>query len=288
MNVHQLELFYHVVVNQSVSRAAKALGREQPTLSRQINELEAGLRVELFHRRPFQLTEKGALLFKGIEPFFRELPRLEQQVMGGDLIRIGAPALALAEHLPAVEKLARRQFPHLRAVLREANQPQLLEWMERGEIDLAVTLIPAKLPQKIFSKGLIELPMVLLAPGSGRAPTAEQLWSKAGLRGDLICLTADEMLCEQFQAGLRRLGIEWQPTIEVGSLDLVQRYTLEGYGFGLTVRLPGMRLPKTLRIIELPGFPALPFGLLWRDNEDKLVRVFRELIEQRAVAKGKV
>ena len=40
MNVHQLELFYHVALNEGVSAAARALDKEQPTLSKQINDLE--------------------------------------------------------------------------------------------------------------------------------------------------------------------------------------------------------------------------------------------------------
>ena len=73
-------MFYYVAIHRGVSPAAKALGKEQPTLSKQINDLEDHLRVKLYHRRPFQLTEKGGELFAAIESFFRDLPRLEQKV----------------------------------------------------------------------------------------------------------------------------------------------------------------------------------------------------------------
>ncbi len=260
MNVHQLELFYHVALHEGVSRAAKALGKEQPTLSKQINELEERLRVKLYHRRPFQLTDKGVMLWAAIEPFFRELPRLEQQLQGGDLIRIGASPLVLSDHLPAVEKLARRQFPRLRVALREANQPQLAEWVEREEIDLAVTLLPRRLPQKLFSKLLAALPMVLLAPKKSRWRAAEELWRQTEGRPGLVCLTDDEMICREFQETLRQMKVEWRPAIEVGSLSLVERYTEEGYGLGLTVQAPGARFRGTLRVIELPGFPGAAAG----------------------------
>ncbi len=282
MNVHQLELFYHVARHEGVSNAAKALGKEQPTLSKQINDLEDRLRVKLYHRRPFQLTEKGAELLAAIEPFFRELPKLETRLKGGDFIRIGASPLVLAEHFPTVEKEVRRSFPGLRATLREANQPTLLEWVEREEIDLAVTLLPRRIPPKVFSKLLAELPMVLLAPKKSPWREAGQLWREPEVQANLVSLTEGEMLCREFQEKLRQLGVEWRPTIEVGSLKLVERYTEEGYGIGLSVVAPGMGPPSSLRVIPLPDFPTLPLGLLWRDSGNRLVRAFCESFTQRA------
>lgn len=287
MNVHQLELFYHVALHEGVSRAAKALQKEQPTLSKQINDLEDRLRAKLYHRRPFELTEKGAALFAAIEPFFRDLPKLEARIKGGDLIRIGASPLVLAEHLPAVEKEVRKQFPRLRATLREANQPELVEWVEREEIDLAITLLPRRPPQKVFSKLLVELPMALLVPQKSPVRASAQLWKKAEaeageVSAGLVCLTEGEMLCREFQERLRRMDVEWRPTIEVGSLNLVERYAMEGYGIGLTALAPGARPAAGLRILELPDFPTLPLGMLWRDDEDKLGRAFRQALERRA------
>ena len=287
MNVHQLELFYHVARHEGVSRAAQALGKEQPTLSKQINDLEDRLSVKLYHRRPFKLTEKGAALFAAIEPFFRELPRLETQLKGGDLIRIGASPLALEEHLPAVEREVRRRFPGLRATLREANQPMLAAWVEREEIDLAITLLPREIPAKVFSKLLVELPMALLVSKKSAVKSASELWREGEVNRGLVCLTEDEMLCREFQQTLRRLKVEWRPTIEVGSLRLVERYTEEGYGIGLTALAPGTRPPASLRALALEGFPKLPLGLLWRDNENKLGRAFREELEKRAARIGR-
>jgi LysR family positive regulator for ilvC len=282
MNVHQLELFFHVVLNQGVSAAARALEKEQPTLSKQINELEDSLCAKLYHRRPFRLTEKGETLFRAIEPFFRDLPRLEQQVRGGDLIRIGASPVFLTDHLPAVERQVRKAFPNLHLVLCESNQPQLLQKIERGEIDLAITLLPDQLPGKIFGRPLHQLPLVLLAPKEHKLLSAGQLWAQPQIHVPLICLAPEEMICRQFQQTLKRMGIQWRPGMEVGSLALVARYVQEGYGIGLSVRIPGATLPPKVRAIELPDFPAIPLGLLWRDNQDKLVRAFREGIEERA------
>jgi DNA-binding transcriptional LysR family regulator len=282
MNIYHLELFYHVVVHQGVSEAARALDKEQPTLSKQINDLEDYLRVRLYHRRPFKLTDKGEVLFRAIERFFQDLPRLEQQVKGGDTIRIGASPIVLTHHLPAVEKRVRRQFPNLHLVLRESNQPQLIRWVEHGDIDLAVTLLPRELPQKVFAKPLLELTLVLLVPRKSKLASAGQLWQQPEIHENLISLTPDEMVCREFQSTLKQREVEWRPQIEVGSLHLVDHYVQEGYGIGLSVRVPGIALSPKLRALELPDFPTVPLGMIWRDDQDKLLRAFRLEVEERA------
>ncbi len=282
MNIYHLELFYHVVVHEGVSEAARALDKEQPTLSKQINDLEDYLRVKLYHRRPFKLTEKGELLFSAIERFFQDLPRLEQQVKGGDTLRIGASPIVLTHHLPAVEKQVRRQFPNLHLVLRESSQYQISRWIEHGDIDLAVTLLPRELPPKVFCKLLFELPLVLLVPRKSNLRSAAELWRQPEISQNLISLTPEEMVCREFQSTLKRMGIEWRPQIEVGSLHLVEHYVQQGYGIGLSVSVPGMPLSTRLRSLVLPDFPAVPLGMMWRDDHDRLLRVFRAEVEKRA------
>jgi DNA-binding transcriptional LysR family regulator len=283
MNVHQLELFYHVVLHEGVTQAARALEREQPTVSRQINDLEDSLRVQLYHRRPFKLTEQGEVLFRGIERFFRELPRLEEQVKGGDTLRLGASPIVLMHHLPALEKKVRQQIPSLRLLLREATQIQLIQCLEKGEIDLAITLLPKQAPPKVFTERLLELPLVLLILKESPLLSAEPLWVQPEIRESLICLPPEEMICREFQMTLASRSLEWRPRIEVGSLSLVEHYVLEGYGIGLSVRIPGVPLSPKLRELDLPQFPAMPLGMMWRDNEDRLTRLFREQVRQRVV-----
>jgi DNA-binding transcriptional LysR family regulator len=282
MNVHQLELFYHLAVHRGVSAAARALDKEQPTLSKQINDLENGLHVKLYHRRPFRLTKEGETLFRRIEPFFRNLIKLEAQVRGGDCIRIGASPVILAEHLPSVEKEVRRRFPHLHIVLREANQPQLVQWLESGEIDLAITLLPVEVPQKTFAQPLLPMPLVLLTLKTNPLRSADQLWKQSEVNEPLVCLAPDDLVCRLFQSALKRLGVRWRPAVEVASLDLVAQYVMRGFGIGLGLRAPGVKLSPKLRTIELPGIPVPSLGMLWRDDQDKLLRLYRARISERA------
>jgi DNA-binding transcriptional LysR family regulator len=282
LNIHHLQLFYHIVMQRGVTKAAQALGKEQGTLSKQICELEKELRIKLFHRRPFELTGKGQVLLSAIEPFFSALPRLEQTLRGDDLIRIGAPHMVLRYHLPAVEKQVRRAYPRLKLVLLEANQPRLQEMLERGETDLVITLLPRDLPQKIFAQRLLQIPPILLVPKASRYTSAEQIWRGPSIKEQLISLAPDELVCQQFHETLAQKGIQWSPEIQVGSLSLIELFVKDGYGIGLSLRLPGVDFSPELRILELKEFPPLSLGMMWRNNEDKLLRLFRQHAEARA------
>jgi len=136
LNVYHLEVFFHVAKHGSVSQAAESMRKEQPTISALIGDLEKSLGdVRLFHRRPFKLTDQGKELFEAIRSFFTDLPKIEEKIRGGDIIRIGASPIILRDHLPPIEKQLRQKFPRLRLFLREGNEPQLLRDVERDDIE---------------------------------------------------------------------------------------------------------------------------------------------------------
>jgi DNA-binding transcriptional LysR family regulator len=148
---------------------------------------------------------------------------------------------------------------------------------------LAITLLPRNLPSKLLAKQLIVLPPILLAPASSNITSVEELLRRPSTKQEaLICLPPDEMICREFQAWLQTNGVEWRPRIEVGSLNLVEHYVQEGYGIGLSFRIPGIRIPPNLRALPLPQHLDIPFGIIWRDNPDKLLRAFRIEAERRA------
>lgn len=64
MELKTLQYFVRIAREESITRAANALHITQPTLSRQIKELEKELNVKLFKRsnHNIQLTDEGQLL----------------------------------------------------------------------------------------------------------------------------------------------------------------------------------------------------------------------------------
>ena len=282
MNPHQLELFYHVAKFKGVSRAARQMpyGIQQPSVSAQVNALERDLGVTLYERRPFKLTPAGEELFKFVEPFFGRIAQVRDRLQGAARIRIGASPIIFRDYLPPVIEAVRKQFPGLNMILRALNQPELIDSLERDELDVIISLIPDNLNHRVHAVQIVELPLILLAPKPSKIKSANDIWSKGRIQEALIALGPNELICQQFQQHLAELGLSWLPKMEMDSLELIEKYVEAGYGLGLSVRLPDKKLPSKLRAIELPGFPPVKLGLLHRGESTPDHNIRRAFVEE--------
>ncbi len=239
-------------------------GIQQPAVSGQIGALEKELGVRLFQRRPFQLTPAGREVFEFAAPFFSGLGTVTERVAGkaSRHLRLAAPTTVIREHLPEVLASVRNEFPDLELTLVDADQRTIHSLIEREEVDLAIAEIVNKPPAGTRSEFLLTMPLVLLA-GSGMVIPKKGIVDLAG-KFSLIRPADDTVISRLFAKGLSRKNLHWPSRIEVNSLDLVERYVVRGFGIGLSVLVPGVKLPAGVKVIELKGFPELRVAALWR------------------------
>ena len=286
MNVHHLELFYYVARHGGITEAVRNIpyGIQQPAVSGQVAQLEEYLGVTLFQRRPFALTPPGEKLYQYIQPFFANLDLIASELQGGKArqIRIGASTMVLRDHLPEVFQNVRKRFPNLKISLREGYPQDFENLLQKEDLDLAVTAVEKKPAAGLHSAALAELPLVLLVPKSSRVTAAEQLWQRDKIEEPLICLPAAEAICKNFQQGLARLGVDWFPSIEVSSLDLIETYVANGFGIGLSVQVPQAKLSLNARVVPLPDFAPVVLGVMWRGKTSALSQAFLDEMRLRA------
>jgi DNA-binding transcriptional LysR family regulator len=286
MNVHHLELFYFVAKHGGIMPAVRNIpyGIQQPAVSAQVAQLEEYLGVTLFQRRPFALTPPGEKLYAFVKPFFSNLDKVASDLQGGQArhFRIGASTIVLRDHLPALLSGVRKRFAGVKIHLREGFPAQLETLLVNDEVDLVVTMIERKLAAGLESLVLLDLPLVLLVEKSSRFKSADELWKLDKISDPLICLPTHETMTKNFQARLAELGVEWFPSIEASSADLVESYVASGLGIGLTVSVPRKPLPKNVRALPLPDFPTALVGALWRGKNTPLLDAFLDMARQRA------
>jgi len=260
MNVHHLELFYYVAKHGGIMPAVRNIpyGIQQPAVSAQVAQLEEFLGVTLFQRRPFALTPPGEKLYTFVQPFFSNLDKIAADLQGGQTrhFRVGASTIVLRDHMPKLLTGVRKKFPGLKIQLREGFPAQLEAMLANDEVDLVLTMIEGKPPAGFQSLVLLELPMVLLVEKSSRFKTMEELWALDKIPEPLICLPAHERMTRNFQARLAELEVEWFPSIEASSADLVESYVSSGLGIGLSLVIPLLALR-----LEAAGFPGHTNGL---------------------------
>jgi DNA-binding transcriptional LysR family regulator len=150
MDLKQLRTFRAVAELGSLSKAADRLRAAQPALSRHIKLLEHELRVELFVRngRGMLLTSAGRLLLDRTAGLVRQIEQVRDDIQSASGRPSGRVILGLVPTVSAVlsGRLARRvvtDFPEISLRIVESYGGHLVEWLHRGEMDLAITYGPA-------------------------------------------------------------------------------------------------------------------------------------------------
>lgn len=266
MNIHHLELFYHVARCEGVSAAARQMpyGIQQSTISAQVLQLEDSLGKVLFRRRPFELTAEGRILFEFIAPFFSGLDPLAERLRGGakNHLRIACPEIVQRDYLPALLSAVRERMPDFHFSLESGRGTEIKQSLRAGHIDLGLATLEETRETGIDCKFLLELPMVLLVPADSEIKDAAEILGRDRIDLPLITLPGYEPACRVFQDELQRRGVDWFPALELASMDLIARYVTAGFGVGLCLHAPGWQIPGEVRLLKLEGFPVIRFGAL--------------------------
>lgn len=280
MNVHHLELFYYVAKHGGVSAAARHMpyGIQQPAISAQILQLEDSLGVSLFMRRPFQLTREGQTLYDFISPFFGGLDDMGRKIRGGgeNLLRIAAPEIVQREYLPEQLARMRKRVPGFHFTLTEGRQQEIESLLLSQEIDLGLGILTDKLQAGLQTRELVKLRLVLLVDKQSGINKASDVLERDRIDVPLITLGAVEGVSRVFQSGLSQRGVDWPPSLEVGSLDLIARYVAEGFGVGVSLHLPQLKLPTGVKVVPLPDFDPMSFVVMWSGRLSPLGEAFVE------------
>lgn len=146
VEIRVLNYFLTVARKQSFSKAAQELHITQPTLSRQIKELEEMYHVTLFKRdtRHVELTEEGLLLKKRAEEILR-LVRITSEelsspeILSGD-IHIACPESNSMNLIAKVIQRASLEQPHIRFHLYSGNAEYVDQMIESGKADFGIVI----------------------------------------------------------------------------------------------------------------------------------------------------
>lgn len=157
MELRVLRYFLAVAREESISGAADALHITQPTLSRQLMDLEAEIGKQLLIRgsRKLALTDEGLLLRKRAEEILSlvekttaELQAPEETVAGD--IYIGAGETDVMRLLGKVMRTLQRGYPRIRYHLFSGNADDVTERLDKGLLDFGVLIEPANVQKYEF------------------------------------------------------------------------------------------------------------------------------------------
>lgn len=152
MELRTLRYFLAVAREENMTEAANVLHVTQPTLSRQIGDLERELGVELFERtnRSCVLTSDGMRLRQRAEEIISLVEQTEGELADRELgiagnIRIGAGETRVMQVVLGAFADVRRDYPGVTCELYTGNADAVEERLERGLLDFALVIEPVNL-----------------------------------------------------------------------------------------------------------------------------------------------
>ena len=145
MEFRVLQYFLAVTREQSISAAAKRLHLSQPTLSRQLKDLEEELGKILFIRsnRKITLTEEGMLLKKRAEEILSLMEKTQKEIsvsdetVEGDIYIGAGETEGVRNIVKAVQKI-RENYPLVNLHIISGDKSTVLEELDHGIIDFAL------------------------------------------------------------------------------------------------------------------------------------------------------
>lgn len=149
MELRVLKYFLAVANEENITHAAEKLNITQPTLSRQLKQLEDELSAQLFYREKNKmlLTEQGMFLKRRAEDLIGLVDKTEKEFLQQDQMITGEIYFGAGElnsmHLLAKEmKQFKEQYPLVKYHMYSGNADDIKEKLEKGLVDIALLAEP--------------------------------------------------------------------------------------------------------------------------------------------------
>ena len=285
MELRELRYFLAVAREQNITKAAEALYISQPSLSKQMQNLENEIGRPLFARgsRKVTLTEAGILLKKRAEQLLELYEKTEQELAAPEEtvcgeVRIGGGESYAVQTVMRAAKQVQARYPHVTFRFFSGDADDVTEKLERGLIDFGIVVDLADIAQY----NALRLPLadrwgVLMRRDS---PLAE----KEAIAPD--DLTGQPVLASRQMLEKKGMINEWMRRI--GRMDVRATFNLvynasvmvqEGVGYAITLeKLINTTGESTLCFRPLDPEVVTNLDLVWKKNAvfSKASQIFLE------------
>ena len=259
INFEYYKVFYYAARYRNLTRAAAALGSNQPNVTRIIKLLEAQLGCRLFVREPrgIGLTEEGEKLYSHVEAAYDHLIRAQEEIGGhsaqeAGTVEIGATETAL--HLFLLEEM--REFkgnhPKIRMKVHNHSTPEIIKLLIAGRLDFALVTTPVKAPRHFPCETVWRFREILVGGpqyrslGTAKASLRELAgypWVGLGRETATYGMYRDFFL--EHQAGI-------EPEMEVATSDLLLPLIQNNLGIGFVPEALAQPLLDRGLLVQIP------------------------------------
>jgi DNA-binding transcriptional LysR family regulator len=290
MELRYLKYFVAVAEELHFARAAGRLHIAQPSLSKQIQQLEQELDFPLFYRtkQRVELLDAGHVFLEEARRILRqtenaiESARRTHAGQSGRLV-IGFSASATFEVLPRILHKYRRLYPNVMVELSEVTTNRATELLLDSRLSVGLLRSPSFFNEKSFCiETILREPFVVALPDAHPAAKQDSVRIKT-LAGELFIVPHRRPGWDYSDAIfqiLRDNGIEPRIAQEATQGHVIASLVAGGLGVAL--------LPASFSILRLPGVTYRPIkgrsqttglAMVWkRDSRASTVRAFLDVV----------
>lgn len=274
MELHHLRYFEAVARHGHVTRAAQELHIAQPSLSKQIQVLEAELGVKLFDRvgRRIELSEAGKVLLPyarrvliDIEHARAALQQITDLTQGH--VSIGASPTVGTHLLPRALAEFNRQYSGIELELHEAGAARLISLLEEGSVQLAVVSLALVAQQPKLQHVELFTEELVLAVAQQHPLAQTGVVAVNDLADEKFILFPAGYELRALTLQLCQLGgFDPRVVIDGAEMDSVLRFAAAGLGIALVPRL-ALEGTEGLVAVQVSGTRlSRTLGLVWHSE----------------------
>jgi DNA-binding transcriptional LysR family regulator len=238
MEMQQVRYFVALAQTLNFTRAAEQCNVSQPALTRAIQQLEAELGGPLFHRERgnTHLSELGRMMLpylanvmdqtRAAKESAKALAKLDRAVL-----KIGAMCTISAGLVADLVARFSMQHPDVEVRIRDGGAPQMIDAMEKGELEIAVIGVPEELPESFHAVPIFEERFVVLLPPNHRLAMKNPV-TGPDLNGEPYVSRAACEVFDHVRKDLAARGIVPRKVFSSTRDDWVQAMIKVGLGFG--------------------------------------------------------
>jgi LysR family hca operon transcriptional activator len=290
MELRHLRYFVAVAEEKNITVAAeRRLHTAQPSLSRQMRELEIEVGAELMTRSAhgIELTAAGKVFLD-----HARLALAQVEAAAAAARRAAHPeerTLALGflsgcepEWLPAAMHVLRDELPKIEIKISSKHSPQLADGLATGKLDAAFLRPEEQYPDLVY-KVLISEPLIVVLPSDHRLASRETI-SLQDLVGETIIGMADQapVLRSIIEDYIRRSGLDLEPTHRVEYLSMAMSLIASTRGVALLPDFARNFLTWSVTSRPLEGeAPSIDLVLgCHKANNSPLLRTFLSRVDE--------
>jgi LysR family nitrogen assimilation transcriptional regulator len=261
MNSKQLRYFIKTADKGSISAAAKALDIAQPAISQQISSLEHELSVQLFERdfRGVRLTSSGEKFHLRAKSIIHQMAMAKSEIIDTEANPSGRISIGMAQAacnvlaIPLTQAI-QTHYPNVELIVHCGTTDFLNQWLNNGQIDLAVTYENAAAEKHFCSTPLIKEHIYLVVGTEQHSELYQDLIQKNSIEFkqlaefEIILPNQNDPLVQLLNRYETQTGVRIWNKQNFGLLMTNLRYVTDGLGLMILPSSAVFHLEKSKQV----------------------------------------